>query len=387
MSRELRQLLAELTAKQAESTALMAKEGVTTDELNAKLAEIKAAQAKIEVQKAIDSGRKFDANGVEITAAASPTAKSKEKSTHLHAFLNAVRRRATPEDMEVLNALTPEEPEDGGYIIPEDIQTAINQYKRELLSLKDLVTVNTTTASKGSRVYEKIATMAPLTKITDLTADIADMGSPKFEVVTFAIEDYAGIMSIPNDLLNDTDQNLMNYIAQWIAHKSVVTSNSLINAVMVAVSATAFADYKAIKKAYNITLDPMIAGGSVIVTNQDGYQYLDTLEDGDGKPLLQPMLTDPTKMMFGGKQVLKFSNSTLPTTGSSTKLAPMYVGNFKEAIHYFEKGSYQIDATNVGGTAFIKNQTQVRVIEREDVVAVDTGALIHGTVDVTAVVA
>lgn len=177
----------------------------------------------------------------------------------------------------------------------------------------------------------------------------------------------------------------MNYIAQWIARKSIVTSNSLINAIMVAITPTLFADYKAIKKAYNITLDPMLSNGAVIVTNQDGYQYLDTLEDGNGKPLMQPSITDPTVMIFGGKVVKKFSNSTLPTTGTTTKLAPMYVGNFKEAIHYFEKGSYQIDATNVGGTSFQKNQTQIRVIEREDVVAVDTGALIHGTINVTSI--
>ena len=386
MSRELRNLLASLSAKQAESTALMNKEGVTADEITSITNEVKMLQAKVKAQEAIDAGKKFDENGVEVVDVAIPQAKD-EKPTHLHAFLNAVRRKATTADMEVLNALTPANDADGGYIIPQDIQTAINTYKRELKSLKDLVTVNQTTMVKGSRVYERIATMAPLVKVSDLAADIADAGSPQFEVVNFAIEDYAGIMSIPNDLLNDTDVNLMNYIAQWIARKSIVTANSLISAIMSAVSTTAFTDYKAIKKAYNITLDPSLANGAVIVTNQDGYQYLDTLEDGDGKPMLQPSLTDLTKMMFGGKEVIKYNNATLPTTGTVTKLAPMYVGNFKEAIQLFEKGSYQIDATNVGGTSFIKNQTQVRVIEREDVVAVDTGALIHGTIDVTSVIA
>lgn len=384
MSRELRQLFADLSAKKITAQALINKADAKAEEITAINADIATLNAKIEAQKAIDEGKKFDAKGVEVTENSVPTPE-KKKSTHLHAFLNAVRRKATPEDIEIINSMTPAVPEDGGYIIPEDIQTAINLYKRELLSLKDLVTVNPTTAAKGSRVYEKIATMAPLTKITDLTADIADAGSPKFEVVNFAIEDYAGIMSIPNDLLNDTDVNLMNYIAQWIARKSVVTSNSLINAIMVVVSPTVFANYKAIKKAYNVTLDAMLSAGALIVTNQDGFQYLDTLEDGNGKPMLQPSIADATKLMFGNHEVKVYSNSTLPTTGTTTKLAPMYVGNFKEAIHYFEKGSYQIDATNVGGTAFVKNQTQVRVIEREDVVAVDTSALIHGTIDVTSV--
>ena len=70
----------------------------------------------------------------------------------------------------------------------------------------------------------------------------------------------------------------------------------------------------------------------------------------------------------------------LATTGSSTKLAPIFVGNFTEGITMFERQGYQIDSTNVGGTAFRKDRTEIRVIEREDVKAIDTDAIIHGTI-------
>lgn len=387
MSREMRNLLAAKAAKVADAQALINKDGVTAEEIQKVNNEIAAINAKIETQKAIDEGKKFDENGVEVTETPQSNPQNKTPS-YSHAFANLIRRKATADDMEVIrstNALTPLEGEDGGLIVPEDVSTAINQYKRELINLRNFVTVYSTSTNKGSRVFEKLETMVALTKITDLDADIADAGSPKFVELTFAIDDYAGILTIPNDLKNDTDQALLDYIARWIARKVVVTENSLILANWNAISATAFADETAIKKALNVTLDPMLAAGAVIITNQDGFQYLDTLRDGNGNPVLQPVITDPTKKLFAGKPITVLSNSQLPTTGTTPKLAPVYVGNTKEATALFERQGYQIDSTNIGGSAFTKNRTEVRVIERLDVVTVDSGALIHGTLDVTSV--
>jgi len=389
MSRELRQLLADYAAKQTEATNLMAKTGVSADELTAKLAEVKAIQAKIEVQKSLDEGKEFAADGSELTgqAAKAQTAKKEdEKSTYAKAFMNALRKKATSEDMKILNALTPAVGEDGSLLVPSDIQTAINQFKRELPMLESFVNVIPVGTANGSRVFERIATMAGLTNITDLTADIADMGSPQFDTVTYAIKDYAGMMPIPNDLLDDSDQNISAYLTQWIARKSVVTRNRLILAVLAALTPVTFGDYKAIKKALNVTLDPMLASGAMIFTNQDGFQYLDTLEDGTGKPILQTDVTKPTQKLFAGKPVQVISNSVLTTTGTTTKLAPMFVGNMREFVTLFERQGHQVASTNVGGTAFQTNRTLLRVIEREDVKSIDTGAMIYGKIDVTSVV-
>ncbi len=42
------------------------------------------------------------------------------------------------------------------------------------------------------------------------------------------------------------------------------------------------------KKIFNILLDPAIALTAGVVTNQDGYNWLDSLKDKDGKYILQP---------------------------------------------------------------------------------------------------
>lgn len=390
MSKELRELLAQLANLESQAQALMDKDGVTADEMRAKTNEIKAVKAKIEYQKTVDEGKEFDANGLELTGSAAKRQKEEREENQARyksAFLQAFRGRATADDRKVLAALTPTTDADGGLLVPSDIQTAINQYKRTLSELEPLINVVPVTTSSGSRVFEKIAAMTPLVNITDLTADIEDMGSPQFENVTYAIKDYAGYMPVPNDLLNDSDQNIIAYLTQWIGKKSVVTRNSLILAILGAITPTAFADYKAIKKALNITLDPMLAAGAVIVTNQDGFQYLDTLEDGNGKPILQVDVTQPSQKLFAGKPVKVISNTVLATTGTTTKLAPMIVGNLQEAVTMFERQGHQVASTNIGGTAFRKNRTEIRVIEREDVKSIDTGAVVYGQIDVTAVLA
>ena len=373
---------------------IMQKDDRTVDEIKAATNELKDINAQIEAQKLLDEGKEFDENGVELfgtEAKEQKKAKADKKAIYNKAFLNAIRQRGnlsrlSMEDVKVLDAMTESNGADGGLLVPQDIQTAINEYKRTLPQLEPLVNNIPVTTLSGSRVFEKIATMTPLENITDDTADITDMGSPQFENITYAIKDYAGWMPVPNDLLNDSDQNIINYLTQWIGRKSVVTRNSLILTLLGTLTKVTFADWKTIKKAINITLDPMLSAGANIVTNQDGFQYLDTLVDGQQRPLLQPDVQNPGGNKLFGKQIIVVPNSTLATTGTDTKLAPLIVGNLIELITMFERQGHQIASTNIGGTAFRKNRTEIRVIEREDIKLVDSAAAVYGQIDVTSVV-
>lgn len=389
MSKELRELLNKLSNLQNQASELMNKEGVTASEIKAKTDEIKSVKAMIEAQKLLDEGKEFTPEGSELTGtAAKEQKKEKEemKNNYQKAFLNAFRGKNTNEEIKILNAMTPATDADGGLLVPQDIQTIINQYKRSLPQIEALINIIPVNRASGSRVFEKISTMTPLTNITDLSADIDDMGSPQFENVQYAIKDYAGWMPVPNDLLDDSDQNIIDYLTGWIARKSVVTRNSLILTLLGTLTKTTFPDWKAIKKAINITLDPMLAAGASIVTNQDGFQYLDTLVDTQGKPLLQPDLTNPGAVKFSGKPVVTVPNTVLTTTGTTSKLAPMIVGNLPELVTMFERKGHQIASTNVGGTAFRKNRTELRVIEREDIKLIDSAAAVYGQIDVTSIV-
>jgi len=325
-------------------------------------------------------------NGTQLNA---NNAKEQEE-LYKNAFMKAIKRKQLSADdraviEEYYDALSESTDEDGGLIVPKDIQTKINEYKRTLIDLSQLATIEPVKTLSGTRVLEKLATMTPFENITDDTADIPEMASPQFEAINYQVKKYAGWLPIPNDLLKDSDQNIIEYLKRWIGKKSIVTNNTLFLAVLNALTEVTFADYKAIKKALNVTLDPMHSVNAVILTNQDGFNYLDTLEDGNKRPLLKDDLTQPTGKILFGRRVVVAPNSQLPTTGTTTKLAPIFVGDFKEAVVKFDRQTYEIASTNIGGTAFRKDRTELRVIEREEYKAWDAAAVVRGAIDVTSV--
>lgn len=398
MRKEVREIRAEVNKLKQEARELAEKD------------ELEKAKAKVKEAEAL-AGKADLLEALEETPPKTPTKSERKdaeevKAEYKKAFLAAFRRRdmyvgwLKSDERDAYNAAlkvyaedglheTPDE--NGGLLLPQDIQTKINEYKRTLDRLESLVDVIPTNVKSGSRVYETIATLTPFENLTLDDMDLPEMIPPKFESIKYDIKDYGGWTPIPNDLLEDTDQNIIAFLVNWIGKKSVITRNQLIVAKLNALDSTAFADYKAIKKAINVTLDPIFSNSAIILTNQDGYQYLDTLEDNNGRPLMQVDITNPSGRVFAGKRVHVVSNATLPTTksgsvGSEKYSAPIFVGNIPEYIKMFERKGHEIASTNIGGTAFRKNRTEMRVIEREDVVTVDEAAVVHGTLDVTEVI-
>ena len=67
-----------------------------------------------------------------------------------------------------------------------------------------------------------------------------------------------------------------------------------------------------IKDVLNVKLDPAISPNAILLTNQDGFNYLDKLKDKDGKYILQPDPTQPNRKLFNGSNpVVVISNRFL----------------------------------------------------------------------------
>jgi HK97 family phage major capsid protein len=116
---------------------------------------------------------------------------------------------------------------------------------------------------------------------------------------------------------------------------------------------------------------------AVVVTNQDGFNKFDKMKDLEGNYLLQPNPLNPTQKLLGGKPVHVFSNKTIKTVATK---APVIIGSLKEAITLFDREQMSLLSTNIGGTAFTKNRTDIRAITREDVQMVDSAALVYGEI-------
>ena len=126
----------------------------------------------------------------------------------------------------------------------------------------------------------------------------------------------------------------------------------------------------------NNTLDPAIEATSIFITNQSGYNVLSKVKDAEGRYMLQPMPSQPDVYQIDGKTVVRIADKWLPDVSGNH---PLYFGDFKQAITLFDRQNMALMATNVGAGSFETNTYKVRVIDRFDVQATDTGAMAVGS--------
>lgn len=309
----------------------------------------------------------------------------------IHAFCECVRAGAAGDRTRYLQnadivhravkneGMTEGTPADGGLIVPSDIQTMIREQMRALNPLSELFTVETVSTNTGSRVRDTAPTSG-FTKVSEM-GTISEDDKPAFAKVEYTVEDYALIVPVSNDLLSDTDQNLLAYLSRWLGKKAVITENKLLLTLLTALdgsaaSITESGALKAIKKLVNTTLDPIFGVSASFLTNQSGFNFLDGLEDNSGRPLLQVNPADRTQYMVGGRAVHVVSDAVLPNNTT----APLYVGDFKSFGTLFRRQAMEIASTNVGGNAWKTNSTEVRAITRLDAKQFDAAAVAAGKI-------
>lgn len=320
----------------------------------------------------------------EAPAMRGPVDELRGSREYARAFCAAVRNGLSPqtagghaEARVLLDALTEGTNADGGFLVPVDLQTRIHELMREMNPLRQLVRVERVTTNTGSRVLDT----KPTTGFTQLSemGQIPTDGQPSFSRISYAIKDYGLIVPISNDLLADNDAGLLEYLARWMARKRVITENTAILAKLATLTKTstgANGVLSAIKTALNVTLDPAISTGASLLTNQTGYNYLDSLTETDsGRPLLQPDIAKGSGFLVKGKPIHCASNAQLANITGSGAGTPLYVGNFAEFVTIFERQAMEFTTTNIGGNAWRTNSTEGRAILRMDCVIVDSAAV------------
>lgn len=382
--RELRQLMAE---KQTKIQNLLADNRI--DEAESATEELKAIRREFDIVQTMN----------DVVPAAAPFGgmpqqeEPKDVDT-THVFAQLLRNRhdslsdtelSFAKSMAVRNAANMNEGagEAGGFIVPTDEQTKINELKRALNPLSALVRVENVNTMSGTRVLEKASDMTPFASVAELAA-IGEIDGPKFTQVKYAIKKFAGILPISEELLADSDQNLLAYVNGWLAKKSVATENAQILAVLKILTKAPLTNLDGIKEILNVTLDPTISLMSSVLTNQDGFNFLDKQKDTDGRYLLQPNPLDSTQKLLFGKPVTVVSNKVLPTDTSvaSTKKAPVIIGSFTDAVVLFDRQATTLTGTSVGGDAWKRDSYDVKAVTRIDVQKFDDKAVVFGELTV-----
>lgn len=385
MSKELRELLAKLEGKKEEVRSLMGEDKVA--EAEQMMEEVRSLQKKVDLQRSLDESEAEERNNGREVEARNVDGEMEYRDVFMKALrnkpLNAEEREFLEDDLEkrAMSGLTGE---DGGLVIPQDIQTRINELARSFDALEQYVTVEPVRTRSGSRVLEKNSEMIPFVEITEM-GEIPETDNPKFSNVQYAVKDRAGILPLSRSLLQDSDQNILKYVINWLGKKSKVTRNVLILNVIEKLTKQAIKSLDDIKDVLNVKLDPAISPNAILLTNQDGFNYLDKLKDKDGKYILQSDPTQKNKKLFAGTNpVVVVSNRFLKTKGTTNKKAPLIIGDLKEAVVLFKREDMELASTDVGGKAFTRNTLDLRAIQRDDVQMWDNEAAVYGEIDLSA---
>lgn len=363
MNKELRELLEQISNKKAVAKQFLAENKI--DEAKTARDEAQALQNKFDIAKDLYDQEK---ENIENTTTAAPKAVDEVK-----AFLNAVRTKFK-------NAMSEGSLADGGYTVPQDIQTEINELRQSKDALEAFVTVEPVKTKSGSRTFKARADQTGFVEVPE-NGDIPEKATPQFTQLAYNIKKYAGFFKMTNEVLKDSDQNLRGTLTKWIGDESRVTRNKLILAELAKKAKTAIDSFDDIKDIVNETLDPAFESTTVVLTNQTGFNWLDKQKDVDGNYLMQKDPTSATrKLLFGIYPVQKVSNKDLPNDTTSGTKAPFIIGDLKEAVVLFDRQQTDIMASDVAGDAFLTDNTLFRAIEREQVVTRDSEAFVYGQI-------
>ncbi|MFG6367789.1 MAG: phage major capsid protein [Lachnospiraceae bacterium] len=381
MNEELKKLLDSIKAKKQEVRDFC-KAGKIEDAAKAK-DELKDLQAQFDLLYDLEQD-KLDNMQQQAQAGTAKTIVDQTKKI-ANAFVNAIRAAVgksdlSADDREILNSMNEGKDEDGGLTVPKDIRTAVKELRRSEDALETLVNVEYVNTLSGSRVIELHADQTPFDNV-DEAAEFPEVSTPQFEKIDYKVKKKGGILKVTQELLSDSAENIIAYLKRWIAKKAKATRNFLIIAKIREITKDAEVAVDGLddlKKIFNIFLDPAIALSSCVITNQDGYNWLDTLKDKDGKYIMQPDPTKPMSMLLFGKYpVKKVGNKTLPSTAVTDGYkVPLVCGDLKEAITIFDRETLTIDISNTAGKLWETDQTGIKVRERLDIQSVDEEAII-----------
>ena len=319
-----------------------------------------------------------------------------KKKDIVRAFVNRIvcglrGKKMTDEDTAIMDKMSEGSDEDGGFTVPQDIRTDIEMLRRSDDDLEQYVNVEKVSTLSGSRVMEKDADSTPWDDV-DEDNEFQEVATPKLVQIKYKIKKKGGIMKVTRELLQDTAENIMAFLNKWIAKNSRATRNAAILAKLAEITEgkektlTGFDD---LKKIFNVTLDPAIAQSAIVITNQSGFNWLDTLKDSEGRYIMQPDVTDKTvNRLFGIYPVKKVSNKVLKNEEVKTSETvtaykyPLYIGDTKEAITLFDREKISVELSTEAGDLWAKDLTGIKVRDRFDVQAFDEEAVVKGQVTV-----
>lgn len=376
-----------------EAKGILLKDGKTED-YTAKMADVAKLNADIEAtealiaeeEKGMDPGE--DPTAISLKGGAGSGAPESGLKKAIKALAEAARN-----GFNAIKAVTEggmantQYAADGGYLVPEDIETQVYALRGEIPSLLDEVTVKTVTAKSGRRTLRKRNGGTGFATVAEAAA-YPLLGTPQFETVSYEIEKRGGVTAATKEIITYSDEEIADEIVTWLSGESRATANRLILAQAKANGTTSLAGIDGIIKAW-IGLGSAFRSVSKLITNDDGLAWLVTQKDENGRYLLAPNPSDPSKLQLtvGGAvlPVQVYDNDALPSDGTK---APFILGSLKDGIVYWQKKGFAIEQSDVAVVgnlnAFEQDLRMWKGSQWDDCTGWDDEAYIYGEVDTAA---
>lgn len=218
---------------------------------------------------------------------------------------------------------------DGAVIIPETILNPEHE-EYQFPRLGSLVrTVSVTTTTGKLPVFMNSTDKLAAHKEYDPTAANA---APEIKPIMWDLKSYTGAYVFSQELISDSSYNWESELRSRLVELRDNTDDSLIiDALTDGITPVESEDLIAdIKTALNVTLKPQDSAQASVVLSQSAYDAIDHINDGEGRPMLQPNIAQGTGKLFLGKQVIVLDDALFPE-GVNAIVAPLQkaVINFK----------------------------------------------------------
>lgn len=256
-------------------------------------------------------------------------------------------------------------------VIPDEIITPVFELKNSTYDLAKLCTVKQVSNGQGHYPIAANPQSAVLATKEEL-AEIGDVNANMFQDVKFDVKTRAGKIALSNEVIEDSAVDIVSEVKNQLQKLVQNTNNKNIVDLLIG-SSSQFAKATAkniddLKKVFNVTLDPALS--KTWVVNQNGFNFLDTLKDNEGRYLLQPDVTAPSGFSLLGAPVMVISNALLPDNSDGT--SPVLVGDFAQGLVVFERN--QVTAQWDKFDSFSEG---LSVILRSDYEVIDKNAIVN----------
>ena len=363
MNKKMREILAKINSLTAQAREKQ-NSGDTAGATEI-LSQIDELKSEYEVEK-----RLYEAERDEIPAEPQP------KDTKANGFVAmvkaALRRPLSAAENALISGTGAESGEN--FLVPEDVDTTIRELRQTYVSAKEYTTVIPTKSLTGSFVYEKGGT-CELTDFED-GSEISTADNPTFEQKKWAIKFLGKIIPVSRILLGAEQAGLTAYLNRWFVKGAITSENKKIFAALKdKKEAKTYKGLIEMGSSINRDLDPSALIGGVIITNQNGFDIMDSEKDAVGYPILTKDLANPTIRRFKGLPIVVFPTKQLPDEEGGS---PVFIGDTKAGIMFIDKTGLEFASSE--HVFFKQNQLALRVIEGFDVFQADPDAYLYGTI-------